>query len=393
MMNFPVGYRDLHPDPSFNYELNRWLTVLPEPELRTLAGRIDGREDWCDAMLESAASAHSSGRTIAAAFYYRAAEFYLPVNDRRKAAAYERFRELFYSSPEADRFEALEADFATGRLPILVRQPSGAAKDTVVLHGGFDSFMEEFFQWAELLAGAGYRVVLFEGPGQGAVLRHHGLVMTPEWEHPVAAVLDSLAIDECTLLGVSLGGYLAPRAAAHEPRIRRVILCDVLDDFFDCFAARAGAAVARTLELLARFEQRRLLNAMMRRAAAGHADSEWALAHGMEVSGARDPYEFVRWLLQLRTASFSSRLTQDVLVLAGAGDHIVPLRQFYRQAEALTGVRSFTGRIFTAAEAADSHCQIGNLGLLLQTIVAWLDLQIAVQTRGLLPRATDSQAA
>ena len=41
--------------------------------------------------------------------------------------------------------------------------------------------------------------------------------MIHDWERAVAAVLDHFGIDSCTLMGVSLGGYLAPRAAAFEP--------------------------------------------------------------------------------------------------------------------------------------------------------------------------------
>jgi hypothetical protein len=51
----------------------------------------------------------------------------------------------------------------------------------------------------------------------------------------------------------------------------------------------------------------------------------------------------------------------------------VPVHQFYEQARLLTRVRSFTGRLFTAAEHAQNHCQVGNVGLALQTVVRWLD--------------------
>lgn len=93
----------------------------------------------------------------------------------------------------------------------------------------------------------------------------------------------------------------------------------------------------------------------------------------MHVSGTVDPFEFVGWLRSLRTAEFSHRITQDVLLLAGAEDHIVPLRQFFRQARSLRNARSFTGRIFTQQEHAQGHCQIGNVGLALRVAIAWLD--------------------
>jgi len=39
----------------------------------------------------------------------------------------------------------------------------------------------------------------------------------------------------------------------------------------------------------------------------------------------------------------------------------------------LTNARSVTARLFTRAESAQNHCQAGNYGLALDTIVGWLD--------------------
>ena len=64
-------------------------------------------------------------------------------------------------------------------------------------------------------------------------------------------------------------------------------------------------------------------------------------------------------------------------LLAGSEDHYMPLAHFHRQARALTQVRSFTGRIFTRAESAQTHCQCGNLGLALQVMLDWIDERTA----------------
>ena len=63
-------------------------------------------------------------------------------------------------------------------------------------------------------------------------------------------------------------------------------------------------------------------------------------------------------------------ITQDVLVLAGAGDIYTV---FYKeQLDALVNAKSVTGRLFTSKESADHHCQVGNMGLLLDTISGWI---------------------
>jgi predicted esterase YcpF (UPF0227 family) len=38
----------------------------------------------------------------------------------------------------------------------------------------------------------------------------------PAWERPVKAVLDYFNLEDVTIIGASLGGYLAPRAAVFE---------------------------------------------------------------------------------------------------------------------------------------------------------------------------------
>jgi pimeloyl-ACP methyl ester carboxylesterase len=377
---FPLGYRSFHADPSINFELNRWLGPLPEEELRAAAPRIGSLADWKTVMLELAERAERAERTRAAAFYYRAVEFFLDVGDPDKDRVYRRFVELFDRSVEGIPHRRDRVPYQGAWLPAIVLSAadhagSGPARATVVFHGGFDSLMEELFDWALFFAEAGYDVVLFEGPGQGAALRDHGLAMRPDWERPVAAVLDHFSIERATLLGISLGGYLAPRAAAFEPRIERVVVCDVLDDFFDCFAARAGEAAAGVLLELADRGARDDVNAMLERTMRESPTTGWAIRHGMHTSGTADPFEFVCWLREMSTASFSDRITQDVLLLAGAEDHIVPLHQLWRQAQSLRRARSVTTRLFTAAEEAQSHCQIGNVGLALGFIRSWLDFQ------------------
>lgn len=383
MSEFPIGYRTFHPDVSFNYELNRWRAVLPDDELEAVAARLQTHADWKELMLERARTTEQDGREREAAFYWRATEFFLHPDDPDKEMAYERFASLFARSIRGVEHTRLRVPLGESWLPAMVLEPAGEAKETILLHGGFDSFMEELFDWGTVLREGGYRVVLFEGPGQGAALRRNGLVMGPDWERPVAAVLDHLEIRECTIFGISLGGYLAPRAAAFEPRIRRVVVCDVLDDFFDCFAERSGGAVARLLDVLTRWRLRSLLNAIIRRTMSRDPSTSWALGHGMHVSGARDPYEFVHWLKRLTTSPFSARITQDVLLLAGANDHIVPLRQLYRQAQNLINARSVTTRLFTHREHAGHHCQIGNVGLMLELVVDWLDLHVRADARWL----------
>jgi alpha-beta hydrolase superfamily lysophospholipase len=90
----------------------------------------------------------------------------------------------------------------------------------------------------------GYSVLTYEGPGQGEALRKYRLTYTPEWEKPVKAVLNEFLHthakpSKIVLIGMSMGGYFAPRAAAFEERIDGIVAYDTMYDF--------GAVVARRM--------------------------------------------------------------------------------------------------------------------------------------------------
>ncbi|KIX04805.1 uncharacterized protein Z518_05676 [Rhinocladiella mackenziei CBS 650.93] len=118
--------------------------------------------------------------------------------------------------------------------------PTSEPRPVLIIGNGLDGSMEEMFHFHGLQAlEIGYHVVLYEGPGQCTVRRQQNLGFIHDWERVVTPVIDylcSLAIVDqkrIGLLGNSLGGYLAARAAAFERRIAATIL---IDDLFDVYA-------------------------------------------------------------------------------------------------------------------------------------------------------------
>ncbi|HAQ39801.1 MAG TPA: hypothetical protein DCM73_02500 [Clostridiales bacterium] len=98
-----------------------------------------------------------------------------------------------------------------GYLPCLAIGENPLNK-TVLIHGGYDSFIEEFYIVSEWLAKSGYNVILFEVEGKGGILRQ-GMKFNEKWENSVGVVLDYFKLDKETLIGISWGGYFALRAA------------------------------------------------------------------------------------------------------------------------------------------------------------------------------------
>jgi pimeloyl-ACP methyl ester carboxylesterase len=303
--------------------------------------------------------------------------------DPDKAAAYERqaklFRDLVAGELASGALREAEVPYESGQLPAWrLPVPEGVErKGSVVVHGGFDSYAEELYPLVRCIPQAGYEAVLFEGPGQGAAIRRQGMPFTPAWERPVAAVLDHFELDDVTLLGISLGGTLAPRAAAFLPRIRRVIAFDVCWDLFEAGLSTRPWPLRLALRTLLALRAGGALDALARRQMQRDPFARWAIEHGSYVFGVERPTEYFRRMKAFTTRRISSRVTQDFLLLAGSEDHYMPLAHFHRQARALTNVRSLTGRIFTRAESAHTHCQCGNLGLALQVMLDWIDERTA----------------
>ena len=101
--------------------------------------------------------------------------------------------------------------------------------------------------------------------------------------------------------------------------------------------------------------------------------SQWGVTQGMYVMGCKTPYEFFFKLKEYIGYAASGNVAADVLIMAGAEDHFVPIEQFYKQLKLLTVAKSITGRIFTVQEQAQSHCQIGNLGLAAANMISWIE--------------------
>ena len=84
---------------------------------------------------------------------------------------------------------------------------------------------------------------------------------------------------------------------------------------------------------------------------------------------------------RLQTRDISGSIRQDVLLLAGGEDHYVPMERWHHQIRTRKNARSITGRLFTRSEFGQNHCQVGNYGLALRTIVNWLD-EMQLEGRG-----------
>lgn len=322
----------------------------------------------------------SRGRgLLRAANYYRTAEFFLHPEDSRRVPAFDKSVETFYRGL-ADlgvRYENLNVPYDGHSLKAVYYTGGLEAdrKPLLVAHGGYDSTQEElyFFIVAAALE-RGYSCLTFCGPGQGAAIRHEGLLFTPEWEKPTSAVLDVFLTkhhppEHIVLLGISLGGYLAPRAAAYDPRIDGVVAHNVCFDFQEA-ALRQVPGVVRWLHGRGYLG---LVNTMMKTAMKFDPGVRWGVENAKWTMGAQDPVDLLKIFDQYNLRDEAGLITCDVLITAGAGDHFFPVEQVAEFEKALTKARSVTTRIFTEEEGGAEHCQAGALNMFHETLFDWME--------------------
>ena len=391
-ITFPIGYHDLHPDVSMNFQMNRWFGWVGEPdmldEMRIAAPRIATYADWKREFVALAKRASLQGRVLRAGCYWRSAEFFMQADDPERKPAREKFLGAVRSMYALELGERHAVPYADGRISGLLmayRFKLPRAKSTIILFGGFDSAIEELTLMFVYLRDAGYDVIAFDGPGQGGALNESGLQITAEWHKPVAAVLDYFEVEQATLVGLSLGGCLVMRAAAQEPRIERVVAFDIFTNGLDITLRQTPALLRGLLKVLLRLRAASVVNWMLCRVAARSPVVQWGLQEGMHVTGTDSAFEFLQAFRQLETADVSAAITQDVLLLAGSEDHYIPIKQWYAQTRTLTNARSITARLFTRSESAQNHCQLGNQGLAPRTIVNWQDSMLPDSADPLVP--------
>jgi pimeloyl-ACP methyl ester carboxylesterase len=372
---FPIGYHDLHPNISVNFQLNRFYGWVGDDSMLTemhdaLAG-VDDYPTFTKIILDLGEKALARHEALKGAYYLRLAEFFLAIDDPRKLPTRQRFVDLVLDQLKIAPSAYSRIPFGTGWLPAYRLTPA-QPKGTLVVFGGFDSYIEEWMPAALYFRDAGYDTIIFEGPGQGAALELAHLKMSPEWEKPVKAVLDYFRLDAVTLMGFSLGGGLAIRAAAFEPRVRRVIAYDIMTNGLECFLRPLPPPAQKELLDWIDTGNEGAVDKFFADAMAKSLLLDWMVKLAIYNTGVKTTYETLKHYQKYESASISSRLAQDVLLMAGAEDHYIPVHQLPDQIATLTHVRSLTARLFTRVEQAQNHCQVGNMGLAFRVIIEWM---------------------
>lgn len=221
------------------------LRGLSSDDVQRLERTTADWNDWCrnfssmgEEYADLGAEAGAEGDHESAAQYYtQAAMFYhygsfVWLQDRdQRTTAHRASIDLFkkaasFSETEYHHLEIPVPEggyVAYGNLALPPGRVDQDGVPLVVMLPGSDSTKEENFVYAEELRKRGMATLAMEGPGQGETWYERP--MGPGHHHAVSAAID-LVTEEIDVefspvgaFGVSLGGYYAPSAAAHDDRI------------------------------------------------------------------------------------------------------------------------------------------------------------------------------
>jgi pimeloyl-ACP methyl ester carboxylesterase len=308
--------------------------------------------------------------------YYRSADFFLLHDDPRRAVAGKKTVDTFYQGLDVLHvpYERIKVPYGNSYLDADYYPGSAGSenKPLILVVTGYDGTRQEmYFSIIAAARARGYSVLTFDGPGQGSALRDRGIAMTPEWEKPTAALLDTFLASHpkpvsIVYLGESLGGYLAPRAAAFDPRINGVVSQDV---FFD-----GGEAADKNTRPFAKWlidnKHYGILSFLLK--FQRDPGAQWMTNNGMWVFGVQHPWDVATAYSQYTLVPVASKITGDVLIMVGENDHFVPSDQGEKYKDSLTHAHSVTMVTFDKASGGAEHCQVGAPSLWQAAFFDWL---------------------
>ncbi|GAA1850543.1 prolyl oligopeptidase family serine peptidase [Pseudonocardia ailaonensis] len=301
------------------------------------AGAGDEQSRLGEADLARGFEISAGERFLRSSVYYIAAERQMPHGDRR-SEIYQLSLETFQRGVKLAGlpWERVEIDSPDGILPAMFLPADGPGPHpTMIFFDGFDITKEIMsLTVRDSLKRRGISCLVVDSPGVGEPLRLRNVPSRPDYEVPAGAFIDYLETrddvdpDRIGVMGISLGGYYAPRAAAFEPRIKCVVAWGAILDWGATWQKRwatRSTEVSVPLDQLMWVLQKDTMEEALERV------KEWTLVDVLP------------------------RITQPALVMHGENDRQIPLDDAYKAFELISSTDKEL-KIFTLADGGAEHC-------------------------------------
>ncbi len=359
-------------------------------------------ESWVTAWLATADRLQNIGETAEAAGHtVSASEAFLRASSYYNSAQWftlgtntpDRITQVWTQHKEAFEGFLRNASFPTEKLDIpyqpdrpipayaLLVDDSGEQRPWVILTNGSDGGYPE--SWAAGAAAAlrrGYNALIYDGPGQNAMLFEDNVSFIADWETVVTPIVDYLLTradvdpEKLVLTGVSQGGYWAPRAAAFEQRLAAVVADpgvmqvwqswannmppDAIEEFF-------GSTGAQQEEIA------KELDAGVAEMTAHDPNLAFTVKFRVYPYGTDLLSNALLQAKAMDLTGIAGQITMPILICDPDGELFWPGES--QQLYDAVGSTTKTLARFTAAEGGDLHCEVKAMGLRNQVVFDWLD--------------------
>jgi len=332
------------------------------------AGTAEYFASWvrmADKLAELAAEDEAKGRHLSAATKLNRASLYYQTAERMQAHGFEPRKVIFRKGQDAfkramqlgrENYERVEIPYGDGVIPgVLVNASTPGKRAPIMVYvNGLDS-SKEMLYWSGLareLLRRGVSTLHIDQPGSGEALRQYGLIATYDTERWASKVVDALErradVDpkRIGIVGISLGGYYAPRAVAFESRFALGV----------CWGANHNWGEV----------QRR------RVAREGDRPVPHYWEHVCWVWGAKDMDEFLKISSKANLDGVLDRVRVPFLVTHGSKDRQIPVEYAHRTYEQLVNSPKRELKLFDERTGGVEHVSVDNMSFGRSYIADWI---------------------
>jgi pimeloyl-ACP methyl ester carboxylesterase len=318
---------------------------------------------------EMARESFKAGHLISAKeAYFRASCYYGTAGKREKQVSCFRIA----GEMVVPALEPVEIPFEGKHLPgyFVKAVADNEKKKTLIFIGGGDTILEDLY----FIAGnagkiRGYNVFVVEMPGQGATVLN-GMFMRPDTEVPMKAIVDYVLSrpdvdpEKLAAMGLSWGGYMVPRAACFEKRLKAIVANSIIPDGNIWMTEISPFGTIAKLENTIFFSLIKLILGSRMMPRLESLKKKW---------GARDMKHFVE--LNKEFYLDPRMIECPTLLLDGATENIFSRGVEILQEVALEAISHPKKKRITGPKelGADGHCQVVNTNFMNRVTFDWLD--------------------
>lgn len=203
-------------------------------------------------------------------------------------------------------------------------------------------------------------------------MREQNLTFRYDWEAVVTPAVDYALtrpdVDggNLALMGMSMGGFLAARAAAFEHRVRAAVFFDGVYDLHESFRSLLPKEAVAALDAgdTVKFDE------IIHKGMENNTGLRWAITQGLWSFGASSIADFITKAKPYSMDGIVGQIQCPCLVMEAEGDMF-----FHGQPQKIYDALQAPKQLFrfTSEDGAENHCQSGALAYKDEVVFNWLD--------------------